>query len=158
IAAGILAASSPAAWFDAVVAYRGQGDSFFTGSPLHRLHLFVGSLPAAAAGLGVLVLFAVYGWSRSHLLLRLSLGAALIAVLGGGNFHPHYYIQLGPALAAVGGAGIARLRSRRVAAFAVAAAVLAAAAITGTVASASTAKQAQLIWPHDAHLRWDAGV
>jgi 4-amino-4-deoxy-L-arabinose transferase-like glycosyltransferase len=153
---GILAARSPTAWFEAVVAYRGRGDSLFTGSPLHRFHLLVGSLPAAAAGLGLLAVFAAYGWRRSHLLLRLWVAAAVLGVLGGGNFHPHYYVQLAPPLAAVGGMGITRLRSRRVALSALAAAALAAAAATVSVALASTSEQVRLIWPHDAHLRYDA--
>lgn len=158
VIAGVLAASSPTAWFDAVVAYRGQGDSLLTGSPLHRFHLFLSSLPAAAAGLGLLAVLAVYGWPRAHLLLRLWLAAAVLGVLGGGNFHAHYYVQLAPPLAAVGGAGIARLRSRRAAFSALAAAALIAVGATAAVALASTREQLRLIWPQDPHLRWDGGT
>ena len=45
-------------WWNAVVAYRAQGDSLLTGAPIHRLSLLLSSLPAAAIGLGLLGLLA----------------------------------------------------------------------------------------------------
>jgi len=158
VVAGLLAAPSASAWFDAVIAYRGRGDSLLTGSLLHRLHLFLGTLPAAAAALGLLAVLAAYGWGRAHLLLRLWVIAAVVGVVGGGNFHPHYYVQLAPPLAAVGGAGIARLESGRVAVSALVGSTLIAVAAAASVALASTSEQVHLIWRDDPHLRWDRGV
>ena len=160
VVAGLLAAASPADWWDAVVAYRGQGDSIFTGSPGHRLDQLWDTLPAAAAGLGLLVLLAAIGWRRAPLLARAWVGGAALGVIGGGNFHAHYYLQLAPPLALVGGFGVERLwreRSR---------VLLAASAATAAIAVAVTlplwleddTAQTRDVWPHDPHLVTDAAV
>jgi 4-amino-4-deoxy-L-arabinose transferase-like glycosyltransferase len=147
-------------WWHAVVAYRGEADSLLTGSPSHRLRLLVQSLLPAAAGIGPLVLLAVAGWRRSHLLLRCWVAAAAVGFLGGGNFHPHYYLQLAPPLAAVAGVGLVRLaaaRSRM--GLALAAGAAAAALVAGAVVGLrSPAGQARAVWPHDPHLRSDAAL
>ena len=111
--AGALSAASFDDWWYAMVTYRSQGDSLFSGSPVDRADLFKDSLPAVAMSIGVLVALAAIGWRRGPLLLRLWVAAAALSVLGGGNFHPHYYLQLCAPLAALGGVGAARLLTER---------------------------------------------
>ncbi len=154
VAFGALTAAHFADWWNAVVAYRGQGDSLITGSPTHRLQLLLSSLPAAAKALGLLALLASAGWRRSALLARLWLGAALLGVLAGGNFHPHYYLQLGPPLSLLAGIGVRRLlvRPHRALAAACCAAAAATVALTAPLWFASGTAQARTIWPHDPHL------
>ena len=113
VIAGALSAASFDDWWYAMVTYRSQGDSLFSGSPVTRADLFKDSLPAVAMSIGVLVALATIGWRRGPLLLRLWVAAAALAVLGGGNFHPHYYQQLCAPLAALGGVGAARLLTER---------------------------------------------
>ena len=113
VIAGALSAASFDDWWYAMVTYRSQGDSLFSGSPVTRADLFKDSLPAVAMSIGVLVALAAIGWRRGPLLLRLWVAAAALAVLGGGNFHPHYYQQLCAPLAALGGVGAARLLTER---------------------------------------------
>lgn len=152
----IAAASAPQLheWWDAVVAYRAEGDSLLTGSPLHRLDLFVASAPAVAKGLGVLALLASIGWRSSPLLVRLWLGAALVGVLGGGNFHSHYYVQLAAPLSILAGVGVRQLlvERRRVAAAVCGAAALVTLALTAPLWFASGQAQARAIWPKDGRL------
>jgi len=160
VVAGLLAAVSLHRWWFAVVGYRGSGDSIVTGSLVHRLDLLQQSLPAAAKGLGLLILLAALGWRGSPLLVRLWLGAALVGVIGGGNFHFHYYLQLVPPLAILAGAGVEKLFARR-------GALLGAAFVGGAIATValtvplmfdSARAQAKAIWPHDPHLQHDAAV
>jgi hypothetical protein len=141
-------------WWSAVVAYRGEGDSLVTDSPLHRLSLLGQSLPAAAKGIGLLVMLTAIGWRASPLLPRLWLGAALIGVLGGGNFHAHYYIQLVPPLSLLAAVGLRRvLVDRRPLTVAACGATAAATvAITVPLLFASPRAQARAIWPNDRHL------
>ena len=113
VIAGALSAASFDDWWYAMVTYRSQGDSLFSGSPVTRADLFKDSLPAVVMSIGVLVALAAIGWRRGPLLLRLWVAAAALAVLGGGNFHPHYYQQLCAPLAALGGVGAARLLTER---------------------------------------------
>ncbi len=157
VALGALTAAHFADWWNAVVAYRGQGDSLVTGSPGHRLHLLLSSLPAGAKALGLLALRAAAGWRRAPLLARLWLGAALLGVLGGGNFHPHYYLQLAPPLSLLAGIGVRRLlvRPQRTLAAACCAAAAATVGLTAPLWFASGAAQARMIWPHDPHLVHD---
>jgi hypothetical protein len=157
---GALAAVSLHRWWFAVVGYRGSGDSIVTGSLVHRLDLLAQSLPAAAKGLGLLVLLAALGWKGSPLLVRLWLGAAVLGVLGGGNFHFHYYLQLVPPLAILAGAGVERVWRRRLP---LAAAVYAAVAVATLVVTAplwfeSSSAQAKAVWPKDPHLLHDGAV
>jgi len=160
VVAGLLAAVSPHRWWFAVVGYRGSGDSIVTGSFVHRLDLLQQSLPAAAEGLGLLVLLGALGWRGSPLLVRVWLGAALLGVIGGGNFHYHYYLQLVPPLAVLAGAGVETLLARRggllPAVFAGAA--IATVALTVPLMFDSARAQARAIWPHDPHLQHDAAV
>ncbi len=151
---GAVTAPQVADWWNAVVAYRAQGDSLVTGSPEHRLQLLLSSLPAAATALGLLGLLAAAGWCRSPLLARLWLGAALLGVLGGGNFHPHYYLQLAPPLSLLAGIGIGRLivRPQRALAAACCAAAAAAVGLTVPLWFARGTAQARTIWSHDPHL------
>ena len=141
-------------WWNAVVAYRGEGDSLLTGSRLHRLQLFADSFPAAAKGLGLLALLAAIGWRSSPLLVRLWLGAALVGVLGGGNFHPHYYVQVAPPLSILAAVGVGRLlvERRRLATAACAAVAVATLALTAPLWFATGSAQAREIWPKDGHL------
>ena len=141
-------------WWNAVVAYRAEGDSLLTGSPLHRLELFADSLPAAAKGLGVLALLAAIGWRSSPLLVRLWLGAAVVGVLGGGNFHYHYYVQLAAPLSILAAVGVMQLlvERRRVATAVCGAAALVTVALTAPLWFASGPAQARAIWPKDGRL------
>jgi 4-amino-4-deoxy-L-arabinose transferase-like glycosyltransferase len=141
-------------WWNAVVAYRAEGDSLLTGSPLHRLELFVGSISAAAKGLGVLALLAAIGWRSSPLLVRLWLGAAVVGVLGGGNFHYHYYVQLAAPLSILAAVGITQLlvERRRVATAVCGVAALVTVALTAPLWFASGPAQARAIWPKDGRL------
>ena len=141
-------------WWSAVVAYRAEGDSLMTGSPLHRLELFAGSVPAAAKGLGVLVLLATIGWRSSPLLVRLWLGSAVVGVLGGGNFHTHYYVQLAAPLSILAGVGVRQLlvKRRTLATAVCGAAALVTLALTAPLWFASGSAQARAIWPKDGRL------
>jgi 4-amino-4-deoxy-L-arabinose transferase-like glycosyltransferase len=141
-------------WWNAVVAYRAEGDSLLTGSPLHRLELFAGSVPAAAKGLGVLALLAAIGWRSSPLLVRLWLGAAVVGVLGGGNFHSHYYLQLAAPLSILAAVGVTQLlvERRRLATAVCGAAALVTVALTAPLWFASGPAQARAIWPKDGRL------
>jgi 4-amino-4-deoxy-L-arabinose transferase-like glycosyltransferase len=160
VAAGAMSAAQVGAWWYAVVAYRGDGDSLFTGSPIHRYHLLMASLPAAAKALAPLAALAALGWWRAPLLLRLWLGAAVVGVLAGGNFHAHYYLQLVPPLAVLGGIAVSALveERRQIAWGACAAAAAAALAFAAPLWFASGVAQAEAIWPRDPHLRSDAAV
>ena len=153
VVAGVLAASSPQAWWDAVVAYRGQGDSLVTGSFASRLDQFWETLPALGIALGPLAVLAVLGYRRAPLLFRLWLAGALLGVLGGGNFHAHYYVQLGAPLAVLGAYGATRLG--RIGPTAVGAVVLVALASGAVLSLAPRSTQTRLVWPHDPHLRYD---
>jgi 4-amino-4-deoxy-L-arabinose transferase-like glycosyltransferase len=154
------AAWGGADWWNAVVGYRFQGDSIFTGSPLDRLHLLSLSLPALAKGLGLLALLAAYGWRRSPLLARLWLLGAVLGVLGGGNFHAHYYLQLVPPLSLLAAYGAAPLLEgrRRVVAVATAAAAVTSVALALPLWLASPPAQAHQLWPNDPHLVTDTKV
>jgi 4-amino-4-deoxy-L-arabinose transferase-like glycosyltransferase len=154
VAIGWLAAPHAGEWWDAVVAYRAEGDSLLTGSRVHRLGLFWDSAPAAAKGLGVLALLAALGWRSTPLLVRLWVGAAAVGVLGGGNFHPHYYVQLAAPLSIAAAVGVRRLLVERLR---VATAVCVAAAVVTVVLTvplwfADGSAQARAIWPKDRHL------
>jgi 4-amino-4-deoxy-L-arabinose transferase-like glycosyltransferase len=152
----IAAASAPHLhdWWSAVVAYRADGDSLLTGSPVHRLGQLVHSLPPAAKALGLVGLLGAFGWRSSPLLVRLWLGAALVGAVGGGNFHPHYYIQLAPPLSILAAVGLGRLLAerRQVAMAACAAAAVATLAFTVPLWFASPSAQARSIWPQDPQL------
>jgi hypothetical protein len=141
-------------WWNAVVAYRAEGDSLFTGSPFHRFDQLVGSLQAAARGLGVLALLAAIGWRSSPLLARLWLGAAVVGVLGGGNFHSHYYVQLAAPLSILAAVGLRELLAERrpLATAACGAAALATLIVTVPLWFASGPAQARAIWPQDGRL------
>jgi Dolichyl-phosphate-mannose-protein mannosyltransferase len=141
-------------WWEAVVAYRLEGDSLMTGSAIHRLELFADSVPAAAKGLGVLALLAAIGWRSSPLLVRLWLGAAVVGVLGGGNFHTHYYIQLAAPLSILAGVGLRQLlvERRRLAAAVCGAAALVTLVLTAPLWFAGGSAQAHAIWPKDRRL------
>lgn len=160
VVAGLLAAVSVHRWWFAVVGYRGSGDSIVTGSFVHRLDLLQQSLPAAAKGLGLLVLMAALGWRISPLVIRLWLGAAVLGVVGGGNFHFHYYLQLVPPLAILAGAGLERLfaRPRALLAAGYAAVAIATIVVTAPLMLDDARAQAKAIWPHDPHLQHDAAV
>jgi len=147
-------------WWYAVVAYRGDGDSIFAGSPIHRWHLLTASLPAAGKALAPLAALAVLGWWRAPRLLRLWLGAAVVGVIAGGNFHAHYYLQLVPPLAILGGVAVAALvEARREIAWGACAATAAAAlAFAAPLWFASGVAQAEAIWPRDPHLQTDKAV
>src|SRR4029077_10083045 len=107
---------------------------------------------------------------------RLWLGAAGLAVLGGGNFHAHYYVQLGgpPGMlrgvapgrgvdgrcAVVGRVGAGMLRERR---SGVMAGICAGLAVWSRAAVVplwfdSPAAQARGAFPNDPHLQHDAEV
>jgi Dolichyl-phosphate-mannose-protein mannosyltransferase len=157
---GVLTASSPSDWWNAVVGYRGQGDSILTGSPGHRLDQFLDTLPAAAAGLGVVALLAGAGWRRAPFLAKAWVVAAAAGVLGGGNFHAHYYLQLAPPFALVAGFGVQRLfegRERALTAL-VAAGAIASFAVTVPLWFEDGRAQARDIWPDDPHLTSDEAV
>jgi 4-amino-4-deoxy-L-arabinose transferase-like glycosyltransferase len=159
---GLGAATAPRLgdWWFAFAGYRARGDSLFTGSFEHRLHLLADSLPTAGKALGLLVLLAAVGWVAAPLLARLWLVAAVVGFLGGGNFHPHYYLQLVPPLALLAGIGtqwLLGLRPRLVA-LASAAAVTASVAVAAPLWFAGPQRQAREIWPHDPHLLHDAAV
>lgn len=141
-------------WWDAVVAYRGEGDSLVTDTPQHRLRLLAESLPEAAKGLGLLALLAAVGWRESPLLARLWLGAAAVGVLGGGNFHSHYYIQLAAPLCVLAAVGVARLLAERrpLARAACGAAAAATIALTVPLWFAGEATKVREIMPNDRHL------
>ena len=147
-------------WWYAVVAYRGDGDSIFTGSPIHRWHLLTASLPAAGKALAPLAALAVLGWWRAPRLLRVWLGAAVVGVIAGGNFHAHYYLQLVPPLAVLGGVAVAALveQRREIAWGACAATAAAALAFAAPLWFASGVAQAEAIWPRDPHLQSDKAV
>jgi hypothetical protein len=157
---GVLGAAGLGDWWDAVVGYRGQGDSLLTGSTGHRLDQFLDTLPAAAAGLGLLALLAAAGWRRAPFLVRAWVLAAALGVLGGGNFHAHYYIQLAPPLALVAGYGVRRLYEERSRALVAAAAGVAVATVALTVPLwlEDGAGQARDVWPNDPHLTSDRAV
>jgi hypothetical protein len=160
VLAGVLAARGPGEWLAAVVAYRWRGDSILTGSLLYRLDLLGVSLPAAARALALLGLLAAIGWSRSHLLVRLWLVAALVGIVGGGNFHYHYYIQLVPPLSILAGVGAVRLvtKPNRILVAGCAACLVATLAVTVPLWFRSGDAQARSIWPHDPHLVHDAAA
>jgi hypothetical protein len=160
IAYGAASAARVGEWWYAVVAYRGDGDSIFTGSPIHRWHLLTASMPAAAKALAPLAALAVLGWWRAPRLLRLWLGAAVVGVLAGGNFHAHYYLQLVPPLAILGGVAVSELveARRQIAWGACAAAAAAALAFAAPLWFASGVAQAEAIWPRDPHLQSDKAV
>ena len=160
VVAGAFAAVSLHRWWFAVVGYRGSGDSLVTGSFVHRLDLLAGSLPAAAKGLGLLVLLGAVGWRGSPLLVRLWLGAAILGVLGGGNFHLHYYIQLVPPLSILAGAGVEGLIARHAwrTALVLAGVAVATLAFTAPLWFDGAMAQAKAIWPDDPHLQHDAAV
>jgi 4-amino-4-deoxy-L-arabinose transferase-like glycosyltransferase len=159
-AAAWLAAPSREGWWSDVVAYRGRGDSVFTGSPGHRVSQFVDTLPHAALALGVLALLAAAGWRTAPFLVRAWLAAAGVGVVGGGNFHAHYYIQLAPPLAVLAGFGVQRVATGRARALAAAAAVgiVTTAAFTVPLWLESPTAQARDVWPRDPHLATDAAV
>ena len=94
------------------------------------------------------------------MLARLWLGAAALAVLGGGNFHAHYYVQLGPPLALLGGVGAARVLERRSGLMAGICAGLAVWSLAAVVPLwfDSPAAQARGAFPNDPHLQHDAEV
>ncbi|MDQ3875961.1 MAG: glycosyltransferase family 39 protein, partial [Actinomycetota bacterium] len=71
VALAAASAPHPHDWWHAVVAYRGEGDSLVTGSPVHRLGQLVHSLPSAAKALGLLALLAAIGWRSSPPIARL---------------------------------------------------------------------------------------
>jgi 4-amino-4-deoxy-L-arabinose transferase-like glycosyltransferase len=158
----IAAASAPSFhdWWYAMVTYRDQADSILTGSLHTRLDQARASLPAAARGLGLLAVAAVFGWRRWPLLGVLWLGFATLAVIGGGNFHNHYYQQMVPPLALLAGIGGAEIwRRRSLPAIAVCAAVLAVTlVVTAPLFADSPSAQARAVFPDDPHLRTDAAV
>jgi 4-amino-4-deoxy-L-arabinose transferase-like glycosyltransferase len=159
VVAGIATAPSARDWWEAVVAYRADGDSLLTGSIVHRLGLFVHSVPEFVFGLGLLALLAAIGWRSAPLLARLWLGAALVGVVGGGNFHPHYYIQLATPLAVLAAVGAHRLFAERlpVARAVCSAVAVASIALTAPLWFASDTTQGRVIWRGDPHvLRADA--
>jgi 4-amino-4-deoxy-L-arabinose transferase-like glycosyltransferase len=160
VVTGVLAARGPGEWLGAVVAYRWRGDSILTGSLLYRLDLLGVSLPAAARALALLGLLAVIGWGRSHLLVRLWLGAALVGIVGGGNFHYHYYIQLVPPLSILAGVGAVRLLTKpnRILVAGCAACLVATLAVTVPLWFRSGDAQARSVWPRDPHLVHDAAA
>src|ERR671938_1493897 len=162
VAAGAMSAAQVGAWWYAVVAYRGDGDSLFTGSPIHRYHLLTASQPAAGKALAQIAALAALAWWRAPLLLRLWFGAAVVGVLAGGNFHAHYYLQLVPPLAILGGVAVVELvearRGRRIAWGACAATAAAALAFAAPLWFASGVAQAEAIWPRDPHLQSDKAV
>src|SRR5438105_3491610 len=157
---GAVSAARVGEWWYAVVAYRGDGDSIFTGSPIHRWQLLTASLPAAGKALAPLAVLAVLGWWRAPRLLRLWLGAAVVGVIAGGNFHAHYYLQLVPPLAILGGVAVSELveARRQIAWGACAAAAAAALAFAAPLWFVSGVAQAEAIWPRDPHLQSDQAV
>jgi hypothetical protein len=157
VLAGAASAASPAAWWQQVVAYRGQGDSIVTGSPLLRAGQLLQSLPEAAIALGPLVVLALAARGRVPLLARLWVLTAALGVLGGGNFHFHYFVQLAPPLS-VAAALALRSRGTRVARRTGALVVALSAALTLPLAFLSPSSQARWIWPRDPHLRIDGAV
>ena len=155
VVAGVLSASSPHAWWDAVVAYRGQGDSLLTGSLGGRLHQFGETAPQRSRSRSARSRCSPSSASRARRSsFRLWLVGALVGVLGGGNFHAHYYVQLAAPLAVLGAYGAARLG--RLGPTAVAAVVLVALASGAVLSLAPRSTQTRLVWPHDPHLRFDA--
>ncbi|MGH3091957.1 MAG: glycosyltransferase family 39 protein [Gaiellaceae bacterium] len=109
LAVSAAAASSPEAWWYAVVGYRGDGDSLLTGPLGYRIYLFLLSVPVITIGLGFLLAAAALGRSRTPRLVHLWTLGAVVGILGGGNFHAHYFIQLVPPLAVAGGIFVAHL-------------------------------------------------
>jgi hypothetical protein len=160
ITMGAASAARVGEWWYAVVAYRGDGDSLFTGSPVHRFHLLTASLPAAGKALAPLAALAALAWWRAPLLVRVWLGAAVVGVLAGGNFHAHYYLQLVPPLAVLGGVAVAALveARRQIAWGACAAPAAAALAFAAPLWFSSGVAQAEAIWPRDPHLQSDKAV
>jgi 4-amino-4-deoxy-L-arabinose transferase-like glycosyltransferase len=159
VALGALAAPDFHDWWYAMVTYRGQGDSLFSGPLQHRFYLLGTSLPIVARALPLMLALAVYGWSRAPLLARLWLAAALVGVIGGGNFHSHYYIQITAPLAVLAGVGGARLLETRQRVVLIACAGLAAGALAVTVPQwfRGPGGQAQAVF-RDKHLAHDAAV
>ena len=160
IAYGAASAARVGEWWYAVVAYRGDADSIFTGSPIHRWHLLTASLPAAGKALAPLAALAVLGWWRAPRLVRLWLGAAVVGVIAGGNFHAHYYLQLVPPLAILGGVAVSELveARRQIAWGACAAAAAAALAFAAPLWFVNGVAQAEAIWPRDPYLESDKAV
>jgi 4-amino-4-deoxy-L-arabinose transferase-like glycosyltransferase len=158
VAIAAASAAKLSEWAYAVVGYRFDGDSLFTGSLAGRADQLWLSLPPATKALGLLAALAAVGWRRSPTLARIWLGAAALGVVGGGNFHAHYYLQLVPPLAVLAALGLRRLwlAARRPALAAAAAAAAASLAAALPVAWATPARQAQAIWPRDPHLVHDA--
>jgi len=160
VAVSALASPSFSDWWYAMVTYRGQGDSILSGSASERFSQFRDTFPHALQALALPALLAAYGWRRSPVLARLWLGAAALAVLGGGNFHAHYYVQLGPPLALLGGVGAARVLERRSGLMAGICAGLAVWSLAAVVPLwfDSPAAQARGAFPNDPHLQHDAEV
>jgi 4-amino-4-deoxy-L-arabinose transferase-like glycosyltransferase len=151
---GALSAASFDDWWYAMVTYRSQGDSLFSGSPVTRADLFKDSFPAVAISIGVLVALAAIGWRRGPLLLRLWVAAAALSVLGGGNFHPHYYLQLCAPLAALGGVGAPRLLTERRRWTLAVTGILAALAVASVAGLWVESRQERILslFPEDPHL------
>ena len=147
-------------WWHAVVAYRTEGDSLLTGSPLHRLEQLADSLPAAAKGLGVLALLAAIGWRSSPLLARLWLGAALVGVLGGRQLPRPLLRSARRAALDPRGRRVRQLLvdRRPLATAACGGAALATVALTAPLWFASGSAQARAIWPEDRRLVYSEAV
>ena len=160
VAVAAISAPSFSDWWYAMVTYRGQGDSIVSGSLSGRLSQFWDTFPAAVRAFAPLIVLAAYGWRPSPVLIRIWLGAAALAVLGGGNFHAHYYIQLAPPLAVLAGVGVARVLDRRAGLVAGVAAGLAVWSLAATVPLwfDSPAAQARAVFPNDAHLQYDGDI
>ncbi len=160
VLAGMLASGDVHAWWDAVVAYRGQGDSLLTGSPGQRLHDFRQTGATVALALSPLLVLAAYALPRAPLLARLWLLTAALGVAGGGNFHAHYYIQLVPPLAVLAGLGAERALERRAAVPALLglAALAVSLLATGQLLTRSSDERTLAVFPADPHLLHDGAV
>jgi 4-amino-4-deoxy-L-arabinose transferase-like glycosyltransferase len=160
VAVAAISAPSFSDWWYAMVTYRGQGDSIVSGSLSGRLSQFWDTFPTAVRAFAPMILLTAYGWRRSPVLMRIWLGTAALAVVGGGNFHAHYYIQLAPPLAVLAGVGVKRALDRRSGLIAGVAAGLAVWSLAATVPLwfDSPAAQARAVFPNDAHLQHDGDV
>lgn len=155
IVAGAAASGDVAAWYHAVVGYGAHAS--LVDQPIGaRLGALGGSLPRLALALGPAIVLAVWGWRRSHPLVRAWAVFAVLGVCAGGAFHAHYFLQLVAPCSLLAAAAIARA-GRLGARVALAAAVLVAAAAAPLWFRSGTA-QARALWPSDRHLLTDAAV
>jgi hypothetical protein len=156
VLAAIALAPNIGEWWEAVVAYRGQGDSLLTASAGYRLTLFLTSLSPFMKALGVLIVLTPIGRRQVPPLIKIWLAVAVVGVLGGGNFHSHYYVQLVAPLSVFAAVGLREmLRMPRARAIPLAVPIALLLTITATMTAhlyaAANADRTVLTF-HDPHL------